>query len=223
MYHPHLAQRPLRLQTSPSARHQQHLSQQRRSVLYISEQPATSIPMPAEDSGHVHHSNTSDGGSGPETADALLESPRHKPLVFKHKVAVASGVPPLVLRIGLAILVFWLVILTLFMLSHILHDTNGSGERPASRTTSSSSSSLDNVMIRFTFPSNGSVSVTGVPAAAQHYQTCCWDRAHRYLYCDGLFATVWDQANQSLVFHPIAGSPILFSDLQGAQCTLICR
>lgn len=122
----------------------------------------------------------------------------------------------LLMRIGLALVVFWLVILTLFMLSHILHDSASGGGSREKRLL------LQNKVIPFTFPTNGSVSISfQLPSTICQYHTCCWDRTHRFLYCDGAFATVWDQNQQTMTFQPMAGSPIIMSDLQGGECTLL--
>lgn len=189
----------MRLQTTASSRHQAHLSQQRRSVLYISEQQpmaGTHRPPPSmlgEEEEEVH---------GTET---LLESPR-----VKMRVGGGGGAPVMVLRIGLALLVFWLVILTVFTLSHVLHD----GPEGAKQLRNAPGT------YPFVFP-NASTGAVSLPLAAKltQYRVCCWEKAQRFLSCDGsgFFNTQWDQTERRLMFHNIV------DEFQGASCTLICK
>lgn len=189
----------MRLQTTASSRHQSHLSQQRRSVLYISEQQ----PMVA---GATHHQTPP---SPPEEligTETLLESPR-----VKVRMGGSGGTPVMVLRIGLALLVFWLVILTVFTLSHILHDGPESGVNRLSTRSGEHP---------FVFP-NASAGAVSVPHATKmaNYRVCCWDKTHRFLTCDGsgLFNARWDQSEYRLVFHDI------IDEFQGGSCTLIYK
>lgn len=214
----------MRIQTTASLRHQQHLSQQRRSVLYISQEPVSSpSPSPQETvlptNHHQHHQDADE--SDTHNHQVLLESPRHK--MIKSQTLSSASTPLAVMRIGLALLVFWLVILTLFMLSHILHDSVASPSRLQARN-SINGLSLE-TSLQFPFPANGSAFIgSKAPESLTYYRTCCWDRARRFFYCDGgAFSTVWDQANQSVVFHPVMGSPLTLSDLHGGECTLICK
>lgn len=192
----------MRLQTTASSRHQAHLSQQRRSVLYISEHNPTagthrSPPSMLEEEEEVHGTQT------------LLESPRVKMRVGGSGTGGGSA-PAMVLRIGLALLVFWLVILTVFTLSHILHD----GPEGAKQFRSAPGT------YPFVFP-NASTGAVSLPVAAKliQYRVCCWDKAQRFLSCDGsgLFNTQWDQTERRLMFHNIV------DEFQGASCTLICK
>lgn len=190
----------MRVQTTASARHQQHLSRQRRSVLYISDEPVMGSVVDEE----------REPLQPPQTQENILDSPRH--ILVAAAASSKSALPGWAVRIGLALLVFWLLVLTLFMLSHILHDAGGRAGKGAA--------AAEQQVLQFPFPLNGSASLD---LKIQQHRICCWDRARRFLYCEGTFATIWDQVGHSMTFHPVAGSPIALSDLHGGECVLSCK
>lgn len=145
---------------------------QRRSVLYISE-PVPQLPH-AKD---------------PESLipAAAPESPR------THSKAPAS----MVLWMGGALFVFWLVILTLFFMFHMMH-TNPTPLRKSN-------------VFKFVLPANLSYFIAGLQGVSE-YHICCWHPTDGTLHCN-LMGVIWDSTNKQILFGPA------HTHLIGGQCT----
>jgi hypothetical protein len=209
LYHPYQTQRPMRMRQPPQP--QPH---HRRSVLYISEQPVLqherevehTLP-PLQDEEH--------GGSSASSKESprfhLLPPDPHGSGLKRG--SVGSGSSQLLLkRIGFALLVFWLAVLTLFVISHLIHEG-----RPALRR----SAIEEQHSVEFAYRQIETIPIP-LPKGSgsiHQYRTCCWDGAHQHLYCDNsIFGVVWDQVNQSIQLKPFRAAESAIP-LEGLQCT----
>lgn len=152
---------------------------QRRSVLYISE-PVPQLPNVGAG---IHNKD-------PESLAPTPESPRTK-----------TPIPPraasMVLWLGGALFVFWLVILTLFFMFHILH-TNPTTLRKSN-------------VFKFVLPANLSYFIAGLQGVSE-YHICCWHPTDGTLHCN-LMGVIWDATNKQILFGPA------HTHLIGGQCT----